>query len=296
MITAPATDLLRLVVVPAFGWAAWRDIKTRRIANAMWPPLVGLGVVILCWDVARILLVGEGGAALFAVRVAVSMLVVGPLGYVLWWVGAFGAADAKAIITLSILLPTFPSYTVGGATLPLVDSAVGVFSLTVLTNALVCSAVVPVWIGLTNAVNGRFEPATLFVARPVSIETLADRHGRLFETSDGTRGDLDLDVLRRYLQWRGLSLAELRAGRDHIRDGGDVGDPWAAAEFLTTVDKPTYGADANQLRDSLEVVAATDREQIWVSPGLPFFVPLFAGLLVGVVYGDLLGGFVTVIG
>ena len=37
-------------------------------------------------------------------------------------------------------------------------------------------------------------------------------------------------------------------------------------------------------------MADPDRETVWVSPGLPFVVPMFLGLVVGFGYGDLLFG------
>ena len=50
MFAATIPDLLRLLVVPVFGWAAIRDIKTRRVPNQTWLPLAALGIVLLCWD------------------------------------------------------------------------------------------------------------------------------------------------------------------------------------------------------------------------------------------------------
>ncbi|MFC6726180.1 A24 family peptidase, partial [Halobium palmae] len=44
MIAAPP-DLLRLLVVPVFAWAAWRDVRTRRLPNRVWAPLVVLGSI-----------------------------------------------------------------------------------------------------------------------------------------------------------------------------------------------------------------------------------------------------------
>lgn len=40
-------DLLRLVAVPVFGWAAYRDVKTRRVPNRTWTPLAALAVLLL---------------------------------------------------------------------------------------------------------------------------------------------------------------------------------------------------------------------------------------------------------
>ena len=331
---ATLPDLLRLLVIPVLGWAAWRDIHTRRIPNRVWPPLVILGGLLLVWEAAQLFVFGNPGGQAFLIRAGISLLFVAPLGYAFWWFGAFGAADAKAMIALAVLLPTFPTYALGGLELPIVDTTIGVFSLTVLTNAVILAVAAPVGLGLGNLLRGRIEPVVMFLARPVRIDSLPDRHGRLFETPDGfTHNGLDLDALRMYLRWRGLPLAALRAapavardpasieatgeptdGRSDIDDDLDwddadavptvdgdataenLDDPWGVDRFFESVDRSTYGTDPEQLRDGLELLATTDDETVWVSPGLPFVVPMFAGLLVAFTYGDLLFAFLRWIG
>lgn len=323
---ASVPDLLRLVVIPVFAWATWRDIQTRRITDRAWVPLVVLGAALLIWEAVQFFVFGHSDGQEFLIRAGLSLLFVGPLGYAFWWFGAFGAADAKAMIALSVLLPTFPSYSLGGLEFPIVDTALGVFSLTVLTNAVLLAVVIPGWLGVKNLLSGRIEPVAMFLARPVAIETVSARHGRLFETLDGLTTDgVDIDVLRMYCRWRGLPLAALRAapntardpesiddtteptdGRSTIDDDldwadasatpetgdavapADVDDPWGVDRFFEEIDRSTYGVDPEQLRDGLELLARTEDDTVWVSPGLPFVVPMFLGLLVAFTYGDLL--------
>ena len=331
---ATLPDLLRLLVIPVLGWAAWRDIHTRRIPNRVWPPLVILGGLLLVWEAVQFFVFGTPGGQAFLIRAGISLLFVAPLGYAFWWFGAFGAADAKAMIALAVLLPTFPTYTLGGLELPVVDTTIGVFSLTVLTNAVLLAVAAPVGLGLGNLLCRRIEPVVMFLARPVRIDSLPSRHGRLFETPDGfTHSGLDLDALRMYLRWRGLPLAALRAAPDVARDPASIeatgeptdgrsdidddldwddadavptvdsdatpetlDDPWGVNQFFESIDQSTYGTDPEQLRDGIELLATTDDETVWVSPGLPFVVPMFAGLLVAFTYGDLLFAFLRWIG
>ena len=334
---ATVPDLLRLLVIPVFGWAAWQDIHTRRITNRVWPPLVILGGLLLVWEAVQLFVFGTSGGQpeFFLIRAGISLLFVAPLGYAFWWFGAFGAADAKAMIALAFLLPTFPSYALGGLELPVADTTIGVFSLTVLTNAVLLAVVAPVGLGLGNLLRRRIEPVVMFLARPVRIDSLPDRHGRLFETLDGlTHDGLDLDALRMYLRWRGLSLAALQAEPDTARDPASIGDtneptdgrsdvaddldwgaadalsavdadttdpehlddPWGVDRFFASIDRSTYGTDPEQLRAGLELLATTDDETVWVSPGLPFVVPMFAALLVAFSYGDLLFGLLRWLG
>ena len=330
---ATLPDALRLFAVPVFAWAALRDVRTRRLPNRLWPPLYALGALLLVWEAAAMWPLAGVDGRLFLVRAAISLLFVAPLGYAFWYLGAFGGADAKALIAIAVLFPTFPEYVVTGAELPLVDTQLGVFSLTVLTNTVLLALAYPLALAGINLVRGE-RSATMFFARPVATDSLPDRHGRLFEDDAGrTRNGLDLDALRMYLRWRGLTLADLRADPDRLRDpdsvgethdptdggthvgprtdggtvtGGDdetgddgsgtdrVDDPWAAERFLGEIDHGAYGTDAETLRGGLAVVARTDR--VLVSPGMPFVVPMAVGLLVSLTFGDALFAMLGAIG
>lgn len=343
---ATLPDLLRLLVVPVFGWAALRDVRTRRLPNRLWPPLYVFGLLLLVWETLRLWPLAGIEGQWFLVRAAISLLFVAPLGYAFWYLGAFGGADAKALIALAVIFPTFPTYFVGTTVLPLVVTDLGVFSLTILTNTVLVGMAYPVALTVYNLAHGEISPISP-LARSVSTPSLADRHGRLFEDTDGTtRSGLDLDALRMYLRWRGITLAELREEPVRVRDpsdvtetfdptdggthvgpyvgsrtdgeersdrnegGGDdpigsdvdarlgpnstIDDPWAAERFLTEIDGDAYGTDPETLREGLAVVA--DRERVWVSPGLPFVVPMFLGLVVSVTYGDALFALLGVVG
>jgi len=324
---ATLPDLLRLLVVPVFAWAALRDVRTRRLPNWTWPPLYAFGALLLVWEAAVTWPFAGVEGRLFLVQAAISVLFVAPLGYAFWYLGAFGGADAKALIALALLFPTFPAYEVGVVTFPLVETQIGVFSLTILTNTVLLGLAYPLGLAALNLGRGEFS-VNAFFARPVATESLPDRHGRLFEDDAGaTRNGLDLDALRMYLRWRGATLADLRADPDRLRDptsvhetfdptdggthvgprtdGGtevesraasDAGidDPWAAERFLSEIDHGAYGTDAETLRGGLAVVSRRDR--VLVSPVMPFVVPMAVGLLVSLTYGDALFALLGAVG
>ncbi|EMA37872.1 prepilin peptidase, partial [Halobiforma nitratireducens] len=219
VVSATGPDLLRLVALPVFAWVAIRDIKTRRVSSGVWIPLALLGGVLLVWEgwTAR----AAGGHAWtheFLVPAAISLGVVVPIAYLFWWFGGFGGADAKALLVLALLFPTFPEYAIGAVSLPVTTTPVGAFSFTVLTNAVLVAIVIPIVLAVRNAIAGRIAPV-MFIGWPVAIDDLPERHGRLLETPAGvSRGGLDLDALRMYLRWRGLSLADIRENGDLLRD------------------------------------------------------------------------------
>jgi len=339
-------DVARLVAVPVLGWAAYRDLEIRRVPTRTWYPLVALGLLLLAVDAWQ--LFGGGGDAvggalarrLFVVRVAVSLGVVVPFSYLVWRLGGFGGADAKALMALAVLLPTYPTFVLGDLVFPLPAgrTTVGVFSLTVLTNTVILGAAYPLALTARNLLAGDVSPVALF-GRPVAAASLVERHGSLLETPDGyTRRGLDVDALRMYLRWRGTTLSALRADPDRHRDpaslpaerndpgdgaidvakaapdatdGGEIGetpdeplgdppdgvapdDEWGAAAFLEDVGWGAYGTDPADLRGGLELLAT--RERVWYSPGIPFIVPMFLGLVAALTVGDLLFYLLTWLG
>lgn len=355
-LTTSVTDLVRLVAVPVFAWATWRDIKTRRVPNETWVPLLVLGILTLAWDTYVAYTMGGYDWRIFALPAAISIGFVIPLAYGFWLIGGFGGADVKALIVLAILFPVFPTYFVevaGVPALPVQETTTQSFAFTILTNTVLLGIVYPLVLGLRNLLQGHTSLA-MFVGKPVHWSAIPDVHGRLLEDEDGlTRGGLDLDALRMYLRWRGTTLPDVRdrAGElrdpdslpsspnpptdgnvtrnaDALTDGGtetdptgeatteppeqparnatgfdeesveqseasEYDDPWGAEAFLDDVEH-AYGTSPAQLRAGLELLS--EKEVVWFSPGIPFIVPMFGGLVVGLIYGDLLFGALTALG
>jgi preflagellin peptidase FlaK len=150
----------------------------------------------------------------------------------------------------------------------------------------------------------------MLVGLPVHWSAIETTHGKLLESPTGIDlGGLDLDALRMYLRWRGITLPELREHPDKYRDpatiptttnpptdgaitdsppqtdGGHDDDPWGAEQFLTDISHSAYGTTPTQLRAGLDVV--TTHSTIWISPGIPFILPIFLGLLIAFTYGDI---------
>lgn len=270
-------DLLRLLSVPLLAWAGIHDVRTRRVPNWIWPPLVlvGMFALVVEWSVAG----GGSGRSVLALRCVVSLGVVGPIGHVLWRLHTIGGADAKAIWTLAIVFPAYPTVYSGWGVFPIERTLLGVFSLTVLSNAVLIGMVVPIALAGYNAVNGRITPA-MFVGRPYQTPDVTAVHGQLWG------GGLDLDALRRYLRWRDTSLEALRSSPDAHRKRVGVDDPWGVAAFFSEIEGDAYGTTPEQLRSGLERLC--ERDSVWISPGIPFLAVLFFGLVGALIHGNLL--------
>jgi preflagellin peptidase FlaK len=346
-------DLLRLLVIPFFGYVAWRDIATRRVHNRTWIPLAVLAVVLLVWEF-YVVMTGDVAAfqqRRFYIQVGISLGFIIPLTYLFWLIGGFGGADAKAFFIIAVLFPTYPDYAlaelgVGGAlgSLPVIQTTVGIFSLTILSNTVLAGAAYPLLLAGKNALTGYISPG-MIVAKPIQAEDATEEYGTLLDFPDRRFIDnlslsgiseyfawrrLDLDALRMYLRWRGLTLADLRGDPTRYRDpatlpadpnppgdgmietdGGEsldadspaaetdradpaYDDPWGAEAFLDDIDGSAYGTTPDGLREGLNTLSAED--VVWISPGIPFLVPIFLGLVVSFTYGDLLFVFLEAIG
>ncbi len=297
---ATISDVLRLVAVPAFVWAAYWDVKTRRVANRLWPPLLGIALITLLFEGWSAFTDGGILWREFLMVTTISVLLLIPLAYGFWYLGGFGGADAKAIMVLALLFPTVPTYALGSMELPMVEPAAMVFSLSILTNAVIIGLLYPAILGIRNLLNGDIGWIML-IGRKIDAEQAVKLPGRLLETPHGLdRHGLDLDALRMYLRWRQCTLTELRSNPDQYRgsspnstgepgDGaiadGGIDDPWAAEMFLDELEGTAYGTTPNALRNGLEALVRHDH--VWYTPGIPFILLIAAGLLVALTFGDL---------
>ncbi len=110
--------------------------------------------------------------------------------------------------------------------------------------------------------------------------------GRPRESSDGdstdrTAGEEDGE---RANPWSPEAFLDETLGDGRVEP--PVRDPWAAEAFLDDIEGSAYGTTPELLRTSLDTL--TTKEIVWISPGIPFLVPMFFGVVVSLTYGDLL--------
>lgn len=289
-------------------------------------PLVILGFLLLLWEGIVALRGSPIAAQLFLFRAGFSLGIFVPMAYFLRWRDLFGGVDARAFIILAVLFPTYPIYNFAALSFPIVVPPMWIFSLTVLTNAALFGLIFPVLLASKNLLHRDISPK-MFIGKRVTWNKIPETHGRILDSPEGMDlHGLDLDALRMYLRWRKASLTDVRERPAELRDPSTIpderGEPtdgrldsdewldedttvdlrksdadpfkygddweyvdtWAAEEFLKSVGG-AYGATSNQLRYGLENLSTS--EKVWVTPGLPFIVLVFGGLLVGLVYGDI---------
>jgi preflagellin peptidase FlaK len=317
MIVISFADTVRLSLLVLLGVAAYRDIQTRRVPNYVWFPFLTIGGVIFGYElVQRFSYFSSPWVASLPLGV---VTIVSVIGYIGWRQGLYGGADAKAIISLAVLFPDAPSIYVDSMVFPLTHSLLNSFSITILTNAVVLSSIYPLLMLINNINSGNLSLPSCLLARRHSVDEIENVHGTLYHSiEESLTPGLDLDALRMYLRWRGSSLSTLVSSPsihrdpDSIRktfpatDGRidvscasaasssapeiDARDSWGAAAFLNAVG-PAYGTTPMMLRTGLERLSSNDT--VWVSPGIPFLVPLFMGTILALTAGNILIGLLS---
>ncbi|MCD6241735.1 prepilin peptidase, partial [Candidatus Bathyarchaeota archaeon] len=86
------------------GYASWSDIKTREVSNKVWLLYAPLGLMLTLFEG---LLYEDYDYWLFA---GISIALTFTLAVSLFYLGAFGGADAKAFMCLALAFPTYPKF------------------------------------------------------------------------------------------------------------------------------------------------------------------------------------------
>lgn len=296
-----------ITALVTFGYASWTDIKSRRVENWVWTVSSTIGVVLIALNIVfnfrRSQFITE-----YVITVAASILILSAMGISFYYLGFFGGADGKALITLGILLPVYPTISVFESTLPVYTSEITIFSLAVLMNGLILTLFYPILLGLSNGKEILTKFPYAFVYKRVNINDVSKAHGKLLIETDGkvSLDGMDLDTLRMYLEWRDITFEQLRNNSHYYRvvppkDGKDVGDgrvtdvlmptpddAWGAKEFCD--ENHTYGTTPEQLQNGLSELTTSDNEVI-VMPGIPLIVSFFVGIISAVTFGDIITAF-----
>lgn len=235
-------DIYRLIfALFILAYACYSDIKRRSVSNIVWLVMAGVGIAF-----AGYCALAQGMS--FLIPFIFSAAITGAVSYILFRLGLFGAADAKALICIALLFPTQPGFTILSHHFPLFDASVPLafpFALVMFLNAAVLALAVPISLFFRNLHSlGPKEfarnAAMCFVAYRVNIDGLRSvRFARLTHTYEERDGYLT----RRYA-WGGITLNS------------------------DTVQKL-------QAYHKEEKVAA----EVWVTPELPFMLFIALGFL-----------------
>lgn len=236
-----------LVCLPFLAYSCYSDIKTRRVSNRVWPIMLGVASPFLIYEMITFGLP-------YILRTMISFVVIFTFVYVLFMLHAFGGADAKVLMVISIILPVFPNLSLFSLQLPLWGAPLfDLFTFSVFGNSVLLTIIVPFGLLFYNLVTVPSKelmkkPLYAFIGYRKHIDDLKEGHFRLIENHEETPNGVVQRFTRTGTSIDRKMILKLQA----MHKKGSIG------------------------------------EYVWITPGLPFMIPITAGFLAAVVFGDLI--------
>ncbi|MCQ8893663.1 MAG: prepilin peptidase [Methanolinea sp.] len=253
MIVPLAISACAITIV--FLYASWRDFRERRVPFPTWYPLLAITIPMVLWFYGSAM--AQGLWSTVATFVALTLLF-SFIFYFFAYFNFFGGADAWALIFLSVGLPAFPWVPLAGI------PPLGFLPFTVLVNALILNLFSPLILFFRNLAQGRTGPFPyIFLGFPVPAPELTRVFGFIME--DVTIGE----------------DGELR--RCFIRPGDAIRRMFSGEGRVYTRDLRFH---PDKYKKEIEAYAKAG--DVWISYGIPFLIPLTAGLISALVFGDIL--------
>jgi preflagellin peptidase FlaK len=171
--------------------------------------------------------------------------------YILFQIGVFGGADAKSLMVLSIILPVYPKLQIFEYSFPLNKPLIDLFAFGIFDNAVLLTIIVPISLAVYNLTRMGLhidKPAYIFIGYKTKISELTSRHIKLIEKFERVNG-----------------MVKFRFKR-----GGVEIDEKIISELTALSEKGLI------------------KDEVWVTPGLPFMISITLGFFIAIFYGDLI--------
>lgn len=237
-------------------YASWSDYKTREVSNKVWAFFAPLAFALASFQFLMF-------APESLYNYALSFIITSALSVALFYAGAFGGADAKALICLSLALPSYPTYLLQ----PPQNIVSPIFPIIVFTNAVLLAALTVVYAILRNLVWKSRNEKGLFEG--------------LEEESVGRK------VLTLLCGYK-VKITQLETG-EHLYPLEDtyVTETGESRRRLLIFPKDEERESIVE-RISKAVSGGKLEKEVWVTPGLPMLIFITAGLIVALTFGDII--------
>jgi preflagellin peptidase FlaK len=249
-------DCIRVILCFSFfAYASWSDLKTREVSDKVWIVMAPLAIILTLF---QFLSFNPEAIPFYAI----SFVSTAALSIAFFYVGAFGGADAKALICLALALPIYPN--------TLFESEVRIlspiFPLTVFSNAVLL-AVFSVAYAISRNFFWRLRTGR-----------------RLFE---GFENESIWRKILVFLTGYKVEIAELEKGYKYALEGIQTKEKGEIEKKLLVLPKD----EEREL--IIEEIMNSKREgeqanEVWVTLGLPLLVFITIGFIISLIFGDLI--------
>jgi preflagellin peptidase FlaK len=240
-------------------YASWSDYKTREVANRVWAIYAPSALFL---SLAELLIYEPSKLPFFGLSFGVTAA----FAIVLFYSGGFGGADSKALMCIALALPfsTETLFTPISGVSPLSQN---IFPLTIFSNSVLFAAASGLYMLLRN-----------LIQRVAAGE-------KLFEGSLATEsiGKKILVMITGYK----VSVAKLKE-KWHVYPMEDVDDNGENQLKRKLVVVPR-DEGRNEIVERLSKAVDTGKisDHVWATPGLPMLIFVTIGLIVALLFGDL---------
>jgi preflagellin peptidase FlaK len=255
LITA-AKIMLSLIFL---AYASWSDYKTREVSNRVWlfyaPPAFALTFTeLFLSDLSTLPFYGLcfGLTAAFAI--------------ILFYAGGFGGADAKALMCLALALPFYPQELLKPLSIQVSPTMQLLFPLAVFSNSILLAALTAIYMLIHNVLWHRKTGKPLFEG----------------EQKNASIGRKILVLITSYK----MSVKKLKE-KWHIYPMEDLEKTENKAVRKIVVLPKDKERDAIVERLADAVKAGEIQDMVWATPGLPMLIFITVGLIIALVFGDM---------
>jgi len=240
-------------------YASWSDYKTREVSNNVWllfaPPALALTLIELF----------SYGETLSVLSYGMCFGLTAAFAVILFYFGGFGGADAKALMCLALALPFYPSnlLTFLERVSPISEIF---FPVTVFSNSVLLAAAAAVYMFLRN----------------VAWHLMTGN--RLFEGYENA--SLGRKVLVLITGYK-VSIAKLRE-KWHIyllEDIEECNENTLKRRLVVIPRDENRNVMVEKLAKAVETGKISDA--VWATPGLPMLIFITAGLVLALLFGDI---------
>ncbi len=242
-------------------YASWSDYKTREVSNRVWAFYAPIALFL---SISELLLYDPSKLPFFGLSFGVTAV----FAIILFYTGGFGGADSKALMCIALALPFFPE------TLFTPIFATGVsplaqylFPLTIFSNAVLFAAASGIYMLLRNLI-WRIKTGKKIFEGTLRTESI---------------GKKILVMITGYK----VSVAKLKE-KWHVYPMEDIEEEGEnpLKRKLVVVPRDEHRDEIVE-RLSKAVDAGKIDAHVWATPGLPMLIFITIGLIVALLFGDI---------
>jgi len=255
------------ISIAFLAYASWSDFRTREVSNTVWVLYAPTAFVL---TLTQLLFFGLDRPFFFGLSqpldslafYGLSFAIVLAFSVALFYAGAFGGADAKALMCLALSLPTLPK-----TIEPQSNFTSPFFPITVFSNAVLLAALTIVYALVRNAFWKLRTGSKLFAG---------------LENESAWRKILAL------MTGYKVELRTLEKKNAHVYLLEDIATKETGEDERRLL---VFPKDETQETIVARILSAGREENlkngVWVTPGLPLLIFITAGLIIALLFGDI---------